>query len=237
MPMRDPDIRVLCEFYGLDDSKAVGRLLGLARLDRERRRAKGWWQHSPNAGAFAEYIALEDAASHICTWQAQLVPGLFQTAAYTHALGVGQGTGQGTDEIDRWVDVKTKRQERLLGDNPLHVYAVIWEAALRQLVGGREVMSAQLERLLELACLPNVRLQVLPFQAGGHPCMTGPFGIVSFAESEAVDVIYVDTATTTVWVENESDSHAYRRFFERTAGLSLTQQDSVALIDSIRKEM
>ncbi|WP_328499410.1 Scr1 family TA system antitoxin-like transcriptional regulator [Streptomyces sp. NBC_00414] len=66
-----------------------------------------------------------------------------------------------------------RRQARLHGDRPLHVYAVVWEAALRQLVGGPDVMRAQLEHLLHVAQLPNVRLQVLPFRTGGHPTVSG----------------------------------------------------------------
>ena len=65
MPMRDPDIRALCEFYGLEDPKALGRLLALARLDRERRKAKGWWQHSPRPGTLSEYIAWRTPPSRV----------------------------------------------------------------------------------------------------------------------------------------------------------------------------
>ncbi|MFI1730118.1 helix-turn-helix domain-containing protein [Streptomyces acidicola] len=239
VPMRDPDIRVLCEFYGLDDPKTLARLLDLARLDRERRKAKGWWQESPHPGTLSEYIALEDAASHVHTWQLSLIPGLFQTAEYARSLAVSEGVGvwEDPDDIERLVEIRMRRQERLHDERPLEVYAVIWEAALRQLIGGPETMRAQLERLLELAELPNVRLQVLPFRAGGHPCITGPFTIISFAETEAVDVVHADTIASTVWVENEAESAAHSAFFDRTARLSLAQHDSALLIDTIRQEM
>jgi DNA-binding XRE family transcriptional regulator len=237
VPMRDPDIRVLCEFYGQHDRKATARLLELAKLDRERRKAKGWWQHSPNAGALAEYIAMEDVASRVRTWQLSLIPGLFQTADYARALAVSDGVWEDPDDIERIVEVRMRRQERLLGERPLHVYAVVWEAALRQLIGGPDVMRAQLEHLLKVAQLPNVRLQSLPFRAGGHPCITGPFSIVSFAETEAVDVVHVDAIASTVWVENQAESATYSNFFDRTARLSLAQHDTVQLIDRIRQEI
>jgi DNA-binding XRE family transcriptional regulator len=237
VPMRDPDIRVLCEFYGAEDRKAVGRLMELARLDRERRKAKGWWQHSPNAGALAEYIAMEDIASRVRTWQLSLIPGLFQTAEYARSLAVSDGVWEDPDEIERIVEVRMRRQGRLHDERPLEVYAVIWEATLRQLVGGPNVMRAQLAHLLDVAKLPNVRLQVLPFHTGGHPCITGPFSIVSFAETEAVDVVHVDTIVSTVWVENEPESATYSSFFDRTARLSLAQHDATLLIDRIRQEI
>ncbi|MFE9117631.1 helix-turn-helix domain-containing protein [Streptomyces sp. NPDC007172] len=237
VPMRDPDIRVLCEFYGVNDPKSVARLLELARLDRDRRKAKGWWQHSPHAGALAEYIAMEDVASRVRTWQLALIPGLFQTAEYARSLAVSDGVWEDPDEIERIVEVRMRRQSRLGGDKPLQVYAVVWEAALRQLVGGPVVMRNQLGRLLDVAKLPNVRLQVLPFRTGGHPCVSGSFNIVSFAEAEAVDVVHVDTIASTVWVENPEEGAVYSTFFDRTARLGLAQHDSAVLIDTIRKEL
>ncbi|WP_107471350.1 helix-turn-helix domain-containing protein [Streptomyces monashensis] len=238
VPMRDVDIRALCEFYGLDDPKAHTRLLNLARLDRERRKAKGWWQDSPHPGTFSEYIALEDVASRVRAWELSLIPGLFQTAEYARALAVSEGAGvwEDPDEIERLVEIRMRRQERLHGEHPLEVYAVVWEAALRQLIGGPDIMRAQLEHLLKVAKLPNVRLQVLPFRAGGHPCITGPFTIISFAESEALDVVHADTVMSTVWVENEGESAEHGAFFDRTARLSLAQHDSAQLINSICQE-
>ncbi|MFD5780210.1 DUF5753 domain-containing protein [Streptomyces sp. NPDC126933] len=237
VPMRDPDIRAMCEFYGVHDPKVLGRLLELARLDRERRKAKGWWQHSPQAGALAEYIAMEDVARRLRTWQLSLIPGLFQTSEYARSLAVSDGVWEDPDDIERIVEVRMKRQARLVGDNPLEVYAVVWEAALRQQVGGPRVMRNQLEHLLEVAQLPNVRLQVMPFQSGGHPCVVGSFNIVSFAETEAVDVVHTDTIVSTVWVENDEEGAVYSSFFDRTARLSLAPKDSVTLIDSICKGM
>ncbi|WP_405912860.1 helix-turn-helix domain-containing protein [Streptomyces sp. NBC_00963] len=237
VPMRDPDIRVLCEFYGQDDQKAISRLLDLARLDRERRKAKGWWQNSPSAGGLAEYIAMEDVASRVRTWQLSLIPGLFQTAEYTRSLAVSDGSWEDPDEIERIVDVRMRRQARLGGEKPLEVYAVVWEAALRQQVGGTAVMKRQLEHLLELAKLPHVRLQVMPFQSGAHPCVASSFNIISFADAQAVDVVHVDTITSTVWVENEDGGATYSSVFDRTARQSLAPRDSVSLIDSISKGM
>ncbi|MGX9889075.1 helix-turn-helix domain-containing protein [Streptomyces sp. NPDC002276] len=237
VPMRDPDIRVLCEFYGLAESKSVARLLELAKLDRERRKAKGWWQHSPQAEAMAEYIAMEDAATRVRTWQQAFVPGLLQTPEYARGVVVSEGLWQDPDEIEGFVDVRMRRQARLSGPEPLQVYAVIGEGALRQQVGGPEVMRAQLQHLLKTAQLPNVRLQVLPFRAGGHACMAGSFNIISFAETEAVDVVHVDSIAATVWVENDAESSTYSSFFERTARLSLAPKDSLGLIESISEDM
>ncbi|MCK1816687.1 helix-turn-helix domain-containing protein [Streptomyces sp. XM4011] len=237
VPMRDPDIRALCEFYGLKDEVAVQALLDLAKLDRERRKAKGWWRFVDEANPLSQYIAMEDAATRIRSWELSFVPGLFQTAEYTRALVVGHGGWDDPEEIEPIVEVRQRRQERIHGDRPVEMYAVMWEAALRQLVGGRDVMRSQLSRVLEIAELPHVRLQVLPFRAGSHPCASGPFQILSFADSEAIDVIYTDTISSALWVENDEESAKYRGYFEHTSRLSLSQHDSLELIDRIRREL
>ncbi|MFD9405716.1 helix-turn-helix domain-containing protein [Streptomyces sp. NPDC059989] len=235
VPFRDPDVVALCKLYGQSDEPFVDGLLRLAKLDRERRKAKGWWQNSPDAGGMAEYIAMEDVASRVRTWQLSLVPGLLQTADYARALAVSDEYWQDPDDIERVVAVRMKRQHRLWSETPLQVHAVVWEGALRQEIGGPAVMGAQLEHLQELAELPNVHVQVLPFRAGGHPCIVGPFSLISFAEAEAMDVVHMDVIGSTVWVESAQESAVYRRYFDRTSRLSLAPLDSINLIDGIRK--
>lgn len=238
VPMRDPDIRVLCEGYGLEDPEVLARLLELAKLDRERRKANGWWRrtlYSKDTG-MGEFISMEDAASRIRTWQGAVLPGMFQTAKYTRALCVAHPAWNDPDEIEADVEIKQKRQGRLLGDTPVEYYAVIWEAALRQQVGGPGVMRGQLEHLLEVAELPNVRLQVLPFQTGAHPASPGSFSILSFSEDGALDVVQSDTHTGMTWMENAEESSYFSEVFDRTSRLSLAPRDSIALIDSLRKE-
>ncbi|KMO99746.1 helix-turn-helix domain-containing protein [Streptomyces roseus] len=236
VPFRDPDIVALCELYGVSDKHFVKGLLDLARLDRERRKAKGWWQQVPRVGGLAEYVAMEEVATHIRTWQLALVPGLLQTADYVRALGV---TSDWThpDEIEVLVSSRLKRQARLWGDDPVNFHAVLWEAALRQQIGGVEVMRAQLNHLVEMAALPHIHVQVLPFRVGAHHAVAGSFNLVSFAEPGALDVGYAEGVASTVWAEGAEASAAYARAFERVSRMSLAPQASVSLIDAISKGM
>lgn len=233
VPFRDPDVIALCKLYGVEDEETVVGLLRIARLDRERRKAKGWWK--PDAGGLSEYVAMEDAAARIRTWQLSVIPGLFQTPDYVRALSVSGGVWEDPDDIERVVSVRMKRQARLQGEGPLHVHAVIWEAALRQLVGGPDVMREQLAHLYDIAELPNVHVQVLPFRAGGHPCIGSPFSILSFLDSAAMDVVHMDTIASTQWVEDVESGAVYQTFFDRTARLSLAPHASSKLIESIGK--
>ncbi|RYJ20392.1 putative DNA-binding protein [Streptomyces sp. L-9-10] len=208
----------------------------MAKLDRDRRKAKGWWSVL-DQGNLREYIAMEDVALKVRQWQLSLIPGLFQTPEYTRSMAVPETSPDEIDHIERVVEVRRKRQARLYGDRPLQVHAVIWEAALRQTIGGARVMGQQLVHLRELTELCNVRIQVLPFRAGGYPGMGGPFNILSFAEEGAVDVIHMDGLGSTAWVEGEQESAAYAQLFGRLCAASLSPYDSVQLIEGIGKEM
>lgn len=237
VPFRDPDIQILCDLYGVTEPKAVERLLNLAKTDRERRKAKGWWNQYPELRSLVEYVALEDIATGIRTWQGAFVPGLLQTPDYARALAIGNADWDDPDDIERFVEAKIARQARLTDTNPLSLWAVVGEGTLRQLVGGREVMRVQLAHLAEASRLPNVRLQVLPFLAGSHPGMTSAFSVVSFAEPGAMDVVYMDTTSTTLWLESEADAARHNTTFERIARSGLALRDSTALIERIRKEL
>ncbi|MET9529997.1 helix-turn-helix transcriptional regulator [Streptomyces sp. NPDC006649] len=237
VPVRDPDVRALCHLYGNDDPEAVNRLLALARADRERRKAHGWWNQYPQLQAMGEYVALEDIATLVRTWQLAVIPGLLQTADYARALAVGNGSWSDLDEIDPFVESRMARKARLVGEHPLELWAVVGEGCLRQLVGGREVMREQLGHLLEMTRQPHVKLQVVPYLAGAHPGMTSAFTIVSFAEPGALDVVHMDTTSTTLWLEGDTDSAHHGQLFERITRLGLAQRNSIRLVESILKEL
>lgn len=64
------------------------------------------------------------------------------------------------------------------------------EAVIRRVVGGASAMRKQLDHITEMAKLPHVNVQVLPFSAGVHPAMEGAFRILGFPESADPDVVY-----------------------------------------------
>ena len=84
--------------------------------------------------------------------------------------------------------------------------------------------------------MPNVKLQVLPFQAGAHASMNGQFVIIGFREPASLDVTYLETASAKVWLERECDTDRYRRLFDSLRRTALSPEDSRVLIDSLIKE-
>lgn len=237
VPLRDPDVRALCHLYGETDEAVIGKLLALAKADRDRRKVQGWWNQYPLLKGQMEYVALEDIATELRTWQLAFVPGLLQTREYARALAEGNGTWEDPKAIEPFVEARMARQARLTGKRPLSLRAVLHEGVLRHMVGGRDVMRAQLDHLLEAAQPTNVHLQVVPFEAGAHPGMTSAFTVVSFAEPGALDLVQADTLSTKVWLESEADAARHNAIFDRISRQALSQRDSLSLIDSIRKEM
>ncbi|MFD4875279.1 helix-turn-helix domain-containing protein [Streptomyces sp. NPDC058420] len=237
VPIRDPDIRALCHLYGETAEPVTERLLTLARTDRERRKARGWWNQYPQLSAMVEYVALEDIATSMRTWELAFVPGLLQTPDYARAVAVGAGSWEDPGEIEPFVDARLARQARLSSERPMELWAVVHEGALRQLVGGRTVMREQLGQLLDLARTDTVTLQVVPFLAGANAGMIGSFSIVSFAEPGALDVVHMDVPSSTLWLESEEDAARHGRIFDRIARVGLAERNALDLIEAIRKEM
>ncbi len=227
VPMRDPDIRILCELYEVSDPATVGGLLELARVDRERRKAKGWWSDASVFPAMKEYVTLESAATTIKTWQIVFVPGLLQSETYIRAL----------NPDDRFVATRLARQKRLVDNPPLQLRAVIYEAALRNLVGGAETMRGQLDHLVNTATLPNVTVRVLPFRAGHQLGMGCGFNVISFAEPGSMDVVYMEIPRSQTWIEGGAEASAHDDMFERIAEQALSEHESRTFIRNLSKEL
>jgi Domain of unknown function (DUF5753) len=137
------------------------RAVGLAGGER------GWWQAYGSAAVpewFQAYVGLEAEASSIREYGAELMPGLLQTADYYRAFARATPAVGNDDEIERKIAVRMTRQERLRNDEPPTLWAVLNEAVIRRVVGGAETMRAQLRHVAEMAELPHVSVQVLPFR-------------------------------------------------------------------------
>ncbi|MGY0062037.1 helix-turn-helix domain-containing protein [Streptomyces sp. LZ34] len=237
VPMREPDIRALCELYGVSAPETVGALLELARIDRERRKAKGWWNDAPLSKPMREYVPLENAATAIKTWQVSFIPGLLQTVAYARSLRRATVSDERSDETEKFVASRAARQQRLSGKTPLSLWAMIPEAALRIPGSEPEVLREQLTSLVGWGERPNVTIQVLPFSAGLTPGLAGSFNVISFAEPGSMDVVYLELALSTAWVEGGDGAAQHVRLFEETARRALPEAESHAFIRALIKEL
>jgi len=212
--------------YGLMEGQEREALLALCRQAKER----GWWQSYGSAvpGWFQVYVGLESEASEIHQYAAELVPGLLQTADYYRAF---LSASPADAEISRKVDLRLARQERLTAaDDAPELWAVLNEAVIRRNVGPNGTMRAQLARLVELADLPNVTLQVLPFGAGVHPAMDGGFSILGFPEPSDPSVVYLENAAGSVYLEELAEVARFDRMFSHIIAKALSPEDSRRLL-------
>src|SRR6185437_1096164 len=94
------------------------------------------------------------------------------------------------------------------------IWAVLDEGALRRVIGGREVMRAQLRYLIEMCDHPAVTLQILPFSAGAHRALGGPFTILRFAQPDLRDVVYIEQLTSALYLDKQTEVDAYLQVME-----------------------
>jgi hypothetical protein len=210
---KERDVADLLSLYGVTDAEERDRLLNLAR----EANTPGWWHRYGEvlAGWFQSYLGLEAAASLIRTYEVQFVPGLLQTSDYARAVTLlGHGTAS-QREIDLRVELRIARQQILTRSEPPQVWAVVDEAALRRPIGGPATMRGQLEALVETSSLPNVNLQVIPFDAGGHAAAGGAFTILRFPDPDLSDVVYVEQLTSALYLDRREDLDQYAAAMER----------------------
>jgi transcriptional regulator with XRE-family HTH domain len=220
-------VRAALALYGVTGEEAEA-LIELARGATER----GWWQKFGRVipDWFGFYVGLEEEATSIATYESEVVPGLFQTEDYARVL-FRLTTHE--PEIDQKVDARLQRQKILTRENPVHISAVINEAVLLRPVGSTSQFRAQLARLIDLTELPNVSIRVLPFAAGGHPAMTGPFMLLRFPDAIDNPIVYLDNYTQGQVLEETREVNAYQDAHTRLTDLSLSQEASLARVRDV----
>ena len=186
---------------------------------------------------FSTYVGLEEAASLIRTYEVQFVPGLLQTAAYARAVFQLGNPDLPPEKIERRVHLRMQRQERLTKKDGPRLWAVIDEAALKRPIGGQKVMAEQLQHLLEVAALPNITIQVMPFKFGMHAAEGGAFSILRFPESDLSDVVYVEQLWGALYLDKREDIDPYLTAMEQLCVESTTPGGTVELIGDLLREM
>ena len=230
------DVRGLIRLYGSPAEDEQEMLLQLVRDSR----AEGWWttyiDGVPSERFFLDvpgrYLALETDAIALRSFDFGTLHGLLQSPEYTRAVLSSQLPHHSAQEIDQLVELRVRRQERLHAVDPLHITAVIDESLLFRVVGGPDVMAAQLRHLLHLMDLPHVVVRVLPFGAGVHRSHQGHFMLLEFPDDLGSDLVYIEGHAGETFLEGESDVDLYRDVFDDALARSL---DAGASYDAVRR--
>ncbi|GAB2643084.1 helix-turn-helix domain-containing protein [Kribbella swartbergensis] len=205
---KERDVQDLLTLYGVTDPQERERLLELAREANNR----GWWHRYGDVTPdwFDAYLGLEAAAELIRTYEIQFVPGLLQTADYARAVArLTPERTRSEAEVERVVDLRTRRQRVLDREPPLKLWAVIEESVLLRPIGGTQVLRDQLDALRAAVERPNITLQIIPVNSPGHAATGGAFSILRFPQRDLPDIVYLEHLTSALYLDKREDVDTY----------------------------
>lgn len=235
-PTKTAYLTALLELYEVTDPEQRQVLTEMAREGHR----KGWWAGYEDVlpTGFDIYMGLEADASGLRVYETQAVNGLLQTQDYARAILREVDKKGSPDQLQRVTELRLKRQESLVREpDPVDLWLILDEGVIRRPIGGPEVMAGQLKHLVEASQWPNVTLQVLPFSAGAHSALNGPFTIVKFPERTDEDVVYFDSWGGPIYLEKERDVRMCTEAFDRLRAAALSANDSVALTEQVAREL
>jgi transcriptional regulator with XRE-family HTH domain len=220
------DVRSMMDFYDTPDTLRE-ELLALVRGSRQR----PWWskyaEHIPEN--LSTVIGLTEDASTIDSYACYLVPGLLQTRAYGHAVA-DRRKGFTEEEYARFIDLRIARQQVLSGGNPPQARFLLDEIVLRRPLNDAAVRRDQLEHLLGMARQPNIKIRVIPLNAGLSAAMGLAFTLLGFPQPGQPSVAHADLMTGVHIVERPADVCRYQAVFSELHGLALDASRSMELI-------
>jgi transcriptional regulator with XRE-family HTH domain len=228
------DVRVMLGLYGVADSGVLAGLLKLAKDARQR----GWWYSYKDVllSRFELFLGLESEADSIRDFELSMIPGLLQTDDYARELIRGLMAFDAA-EIERRVELRMARQQILDREDAPHLWAIVDEAAVHRVVGGKAIMKAQLLHLANSAEHGRTTIQVLPFSAGPHPGQTGPFIILGFAEPTEPEVVYMETVGGNLYVDKSEEVRLFSTVFDQLRAVALSPSQSAAMLQALAGEL
>lgn len=225
-----PEIRSLFRHYGIED-----RVDEFLELIDAARKGKDWWVRFPGVPQWLELLlGMESAAVSIHSYDTMVVPGLFQIPAYTEALIRAGEPNLPEIEIQPRIDLRMERQDVLFRQpDPPSVWCVLDESVLHRGTGKQKVLHEQVAHLVKLSKLPNVHIQVLPFDSIGiHAGMNGTFTVMTFGPELAGDpgIVYVESRIGGTYYEDPAEILRYRDTWSLVQLHALNPEESRELL-------
>jgi len=232
------DLKSLLARYQITDEDHVEELVALARAARQR----SWFTafRDVTSPQYVTFVGYEAAASIIRQFEPTLIPGQLQTEEYARAVTLEYAA----DRADKLVEIRIRRQELLEEPGRLFFF-ILDEAAIQRQVGAPTnpgIMRRQLRKLAETARQPNITIEIVPFSAGVHPGMKGPFTVLEFPGDDE-DVLYLENARgggsnpSALLTGEDPQILTHRVAFERLREQSLGPKKSVELISQVAESM
>ncbi|HVV19409.1 MAG TPA: helix-turn-helix transcriptional regulator [Pseudonocardiaceae bacterium] len=212
--------------FGTDEHQELLRLRAAARHP-------GWWADYPASNEQTlRYYGLEAGALSVCGFENLLFPGLLQIEDYVRAV-MSVSARIPEVEVDQYVEVRLRRQDRLKGDDRLRLTYLMSEAVLLQEIGGRDVRRRQLQHVIDiLEEQPNfIDVHIIPFSVQACELFgSSTFSILDFSSPRLPTIAWHETVTTTGIIDDRIQVRDITKIFNASLKLALSTQESIELL-------
>jgi transcriptional regulator with XRE-family HTH domain len=223
------------EVFGITDDATREHWRELVRKAGE----PDWWQRYEDVvyDQLGDYLSDVEQANSIFFWNPAVLPPYLQTDDYERAVIEGSRGWTSAVDIDRFVAARREQRDKVLSRKPpLKIWAVLPEGLLRQQVGSRAIAHAQIEHLIEVARGDaNITLQVLPFTAGAHAGVDGPFTLLSFPTGH--NMVVLEAIRVTLRLTEAGTVEAHRTAADHLKSDALSRKASVAMLTTIAEDL
>jgi transcriptional regulator with XRE-family HTH domain len=234
VPVHPNDVAAMCRLFGASD-QVTEALRELARQTK----AKGWWHsYSDIPEWFQLFLGMEAAASRLRQYEAEIIPGLCQSAGYARSMiSRGRVNDLSPEVVDQRTEVRMQRQKMLTRREPKapDLEVILSEAALHRGFGA-DIMVDQLTCLITLGERPNVSIRIIPFSAGFHKGFYGPFVILDFpqvtvARDPEPTTVYQEGPVGALYLDKITEVGTYLAIWSDLGRVALDEAESRRLIE------
>ncbi|MGH3854503.1 MAG: helix-turn-helix domain-containing protein [Pseudonocardiaceae bacterium] len=233
---RPLELREMLTLYGVPE-----RAERFAELVSAAKKGRDWFEVFAGAAqpSFALFLGLESSAAQMESYDAMVVPGSFQTAAYAEAVIRADDPEVSDTEVSRRIELRLARQDVLTRQpQPPTVWSVLDESVLYRTAGSPTAMREQLTHLVNLAQLPTLTIQVLPMAAGPHAGINGTFIMFEFPDlAGSPTVVYTDGMIQACYYEQPEHLRQYRNALTHLRVAAAKPAESVAMIAQRAQEL
>ncbi|MFJ1745483.1 Scr1 family TA system antitoxin-like transcriptional regulator [Streptomyces sp. NPDC088116] len=213
----------------------------VATIEQGRSYGRAWYERPEVQAVFTgdshRFLSLEDAAERISMQSGPYVPGLLQTREYIEAIVAFGQKNESTERREAFVQARLRRKEVLTRRNPPVLDALCQESALRAVVGGPELVRAQIRHLISIVGQRNIALRMIPFTAGAASTSGAVFSIIDFPGADHRSVVSQERSRGETLQDDPAEVRRARRRFVDFADHALDEEATVRRLAKIEKEL
>jgi transcriptional regulator with XRE-family HTH domain len=174
---------------------------------------------------FASYTHAEAQANTLLDWEPIIATPLLHTAAYARELLLKVQRDTSPEKIEPLVEAKLARRAIFERPDPPYLIAIMDESVLHRLIGSPQIMTEQLEFVVEMAARPCISVQVVPAGNGANAGLAGPL-IIASGRDGIPDVLHTDAVPEGWTTEKPERVRRARIAFDQLRADALSQKQS-----------